>query len=58
MRYAFINGIILDGTKEMQPITGKAVLVDGERIVGISSDLAAIMGYEVIDLRGRFLGKR
>lgn len=55
MRYAFINGIILDGTKEMQPITGKAVLVDGERIVGISSDLAAIMGYEVIDLRGRFL---
>ena len=42
MKYAFVNGIILDGKKDMQPVTGKAVLTDGNRIVDIVSDLAAL----------------
>ena len=35
MKYAFINGIILDGTRDMEPIRGKVVLTDGDRIVDI-----------------------
>ena len=55
MKYAFVNGIILDGKKDMQPVTGKAVLTDGNRIVDIVSDLAALQGYEIIDLKGAYL---
>ena len=32
MRYAYINGIILDGTKDMVPQTGRVILTDGEKI--------------------------
>ena len=28
MKYAFVNGVILDGSMDMQPVTGKAVLTD------------------------------
>ena len=55
MKYAFVNGVILDGTKEMQPVMGKAVLTDGDRIVGIVSDLKALQGYEIVDLKGAYL---
>jgi len=55
MKYAFVNGIILDGTKDMQPVSGKAVLTDGERIVGIVSDLKSLQGYEIVDLKGAWL---
>ena len=55
MKYAFVNGIILDGTKNMQPVYGKAVLTDGEQIVDIVSDVASIAGYEIIDLKGAYL---
>ena len=30
MKYEFVNGEILDGTKDMQPKEGLAVLTDGE----------------------------
>ena len=36
MRYAFVNGTILDGTEDMQPVRGKAVLTDGDKIVDIT----------------------
>ena len=55
MKHAFVNGIILDGKKDMQPVTGKAVLTDGNMIVDIVSDLAALQGYEIIDLKGAYL---
>ena len=55
MKYAFVNGIILDGTEDMQPVRGKAVLTDGDRIVDIVSDVSALVGYEVIDLKGAYL---
>lgn len=55
MKYAFVNGIILDGTKDMQPISGKVVLTDGEKIVDIVSEETSINGYEKIDLNGAYL---
>ena len=55
MKYAFVNGIILDGTEDMQPIKGRAVLTDGERITDIVPDDASLQGYETVDLKGAFL---
>ena len=55
MRYAFRNGVILDGTKAMKPVTGKAVLVDEDRISGIVPDTEIPAGYTVIDLSGGYL---
>ena len=55
MKYAFVNGLILDGKKDMKPVTGKAVLTDGNKIVDIVSDLTDLQGYEIIDLKGAYL---
>lgn len=55
MKYAFVNGVILDGSIDMQPVTGKAVLTDGECIVGIVSELKDLQGYEIVDLKGAYL---
>ena len=35
MKYAFTNGIILDGTKNMEPLEGKTILVSDDHIVDI-----------------------
>jgi len=54
MRYAFVGGVVLDGTEQMVPQTGKAVLVDGEKIAAVvDRDQADLTGYTVIDLAGK-----
>lgn len=55
MKYAFRNGILLDGTKDMVPVSGKAVLVDNDRITDIVPDTEIPAGYGVIDLAGGYL---
>lgn len=55
MKYAFINGIILDGTKNMKPVKGKTILVDHDKIEGIVSDKGVIGGYKIIDLKGKYI---
>ena len=35
MKYALINGVLLDGTEAMQPRPGLTVLVNGDRIEGV-----------------------
>ena len=35
MKYAYKNGVILNGTKDMQPEEGKMILTDGEMITDI-----------------------
>ena len=47
MKYALVNGILLDGTEAMQPRPGLTVLVNGDRIEGA--------GYEKIDLSGGYV---
>lgn len=39
MKYAYKNGIILDGSENMQPIRDKVILVNGDTIeaIGVSS---------------------
>ena len=55
MKYALINGVILDGSKDMRPQTGKTVLVDGGKIAAIVPESADISGFTPIDLKGKYL---
>ncbi len=55
MKRAYVNGIILDGSEKMQPLEGKAVLTEGTKITGIVDAAASLEGYEVIDLKGKYL---
>ena len=52
MKYAFTNGMLIDGTKDMEPISGKTVFTDGEKIEKIADAGASTEGYEAIDLKG------
>ncbi len=55
MNYAFTNGKILDGTKDMQVQTGLCILVQDGTITDIVPDTADLSGYETIDLQGRYI---
>ena len=54
-KYAYINGIILDGSEDMQPEKGKIILTDGELIEKIILSEEAPKGYDIVDLRGRYI---
>lgn len=55
MNYAFINGKILDGTKDMEVQGGLCILTDGKHIVDIVSSDSDLTGYEKIDLQGKYI---
>lgn len=55
MKYAFINGIILDGTKEMEQLKGYVILVEDKKIKDIVNKSDQINDYEVIDLKGEYI---
>lgn len=55
MKYAFVNGIILDGTKDMQPVKGMSILTDGEKIADIVPSGSVPAGYTEIDLGGKYI---
>ena len=55
MKYAFINGKILDGTKDMQVQENLSILIDGERIVDVVPPEQVSAEYKKIDLRGRYI---
>lgn len=56
MKKAFINGVILDGSEEMVPLTGHAVLVNGDKIAAVVPEKEASSAeYEAIDLEGQYL---
>lgn len=54
-KYALVGGVLLDGTRDMQPRTGLAVCVDGDRISAVCDAAAVPAGYETIDLHGGYL---
>ena len=53
-RYALINGVLLDGTRDMTPQTGKIVCVEGCKIAAVT-DGPVPAGYEPVDLAGRYI---
>lgn len=55
MNYALTNGIILDGTRQMQPQKGLSVLVKDGKIVDLVPDTTDLSNYRVIDLHGHYL---
>ena len=54
-KYALINGIILDGTQDMQPLTGKAILISGSKIEAIVDGKQVPSHYKEIDLGGKYV---
>ena len=55
MKYAFINGKLLDGTENMEVQEGLAVLTDGEKIQDVVPADQIPEDYERIDLQGKYL---
>ena len=56
MKYVYVNGVILDGTREMQPKYGLAVFVNEDKIERICPlEEAEMDGYEIVDLEGAWL---
>ena len=55
MKRAYTNGILLDGTEQMQPTAHKIVLTEDGIITAIADEGTDLDGYEVIDLRGGYL---
>lgn len=54
MKTAYTNGKTLNGHEDMTPVTGLAVLVDGETITGIIPDGKVSTEYTAVDLRGGY----
>ncbi len=55
MKYAFVNGKILDGSKDMEVREGLNILVENEKIVDIVPAEKGTEGYEKIELAGRYI---
>lgn len=55
MKYAYTNGKILDGTKDMQVREGMCILTENDRISDIVEADHIPQGYEVVDLGGKFI---
>ena len=54
-RYALTNCVILDGSEHMEPQTGKAVCIGGDKIAEITDAQHIPAGYETVDLGGRYV---
>ncbi|MBE6968975.1 MAG: amidohydrolase family protein [Ruminococcaceae bacterium] len=55
MKYAYVNGIILSGKADMQPLYGHSVLTDGDRIVDIVPTGTEDSSYSKIELGGKYI---
>lgn len=53
-KYAFVNGNILDGTKEMQPYKA-TILIEDNKIAKITADNICLDGYTIIDLKDKYI---
>jgi len=55
MKYAFTNGIILDGSENMAPAAGKTIFVEDDKITKIAGAPVDVSGYKIIDLGGKYI---
>ena len=55
MNYAFTNGIILDGTRDMKPQTNLCILVQDGKIKDIVPDTTDLHDYKIVDLHGHYV---
>lgn len=56
-KYAIINGIILDGNKDMKPVKDKVILVENGIIKSIADNKSEqeLKEYEIIDMDGQYI---
>ena len=54
-KYALYNGYLLDGTQDMAPLKGLAVLVEEGKIRSVVADTAIPAGFAKVDLDGQYL---
>ena len=50
MKTVYIHGILLDGSENMEPQVGMAVITEGEKIIAIEPQQSAYEGAQVVDL--------
>lgn len=55
MNYAFTNGIILDGTRDMKPQTNLCILLQDDKIKDIVPDTTDLHDYKIVDLHGHYI---
>ena len=55
MKYAFINATVLDGSENMQPKPGRAVLVEDGIIKEICDNPTNLGEIKTVDLEDRYL---
>lgn len=55
MKFAYWNGNILNGTREMEVQTGLAILTDGEKIVDLVPNTEIPAEYTPVDLEGKYI---
>ena len=55
MKRAYTNGLLLDGTEQMQPAAHKILLTEDDKIIAIVDEGVDLDGYEVMDLHGGYL---
>lgn len=55
MKYAYVNGILLSGKEDMQPLYGHTLLTDGDCIAGIVSAGTEDASFTKIDLSGKYI---
>lgn len=56
MKYAFVNGKILNGKEDMEVIDGYSVLVEDGKITGIIPNTDKLpQGYETVNLDGKYV---
>ena len=55
MKYAYINGKILNGDKDMQVKQGLVIVTEGEKITDIVTEVPKSPDMKVVDLEGRYI---
>ena len=55
MKYALINGKILNGHQDMEVETGKTIFIENEKIVAIEPYRNLDKSYQIIDLQGKYI---
>lgn len=55
MKYALKNGIILDGSEHMHPITNKIIIIENKKIKEIVDENTMIENMEIVDLKGQYI---
>lgn len=55
MKYAYINGKILSGDKDMQVKQGLVIVIEGEKITDIVKEVPKSPDMKVVDLEGRYI---